>query len=367
VSPAAPVSAAVAARTIALDLGGPVYPPPDEARASAARVLVESDVGSRYTPPEGLERLRCRLAERTNQRLGTSVDERWISVTAGASVGLTATILTVTQAGDAIACPDPGYPGYPPLIRRLERRPVSYRASDCDADLLSSIERCIDEGSRLVIWNSPANPVGWVADERMTEQVAQLAAATGVALLSDESYEEIVFEGRHTSPVTYAPDAVYGVFSLSKSFGLAGWRVGYVTAPPEQADRIAHTHFSVAMGAPTLGQYAALGALNADPSYHHRLLARLRESRDRASEILAELPHRMPHGTYFLWLDIAATGLSSEEFVAHCRAEQRVSLMPGSVCGPAGEGHVRLNFAAQPDDVLEGARRVRRFYRERTA
>lgn len=348
---------------IALALGGPMYPPPKQGQGSAARVLVDGYHASRYMSREGLPHLRTLLAKRVSERYSVAVDERWIGITAGASMGLTAAILALSKPGDLIACPDPGYPAYRAVSKQLERRVLGYPAPAHEQDdglVYRSMTRAIDAGAKLVLWNSPANPTGAVAGPELTSAIADLARDRDVTVLSDESYEDIVFDGRHISPVTTSPDFVCAIYSFSKSFGLAGWRVGYVVAPPAIVEAITHVHFSLAMSVPTLSQFAALGALSAPDSYRADLVQQLREVRDAASTILGShgVPHRRPAGAYFLWLDIRHTGLSSECFTERSLQEARVTLMPGNAFGPHGEGFARLNFAATPEAVYEGCERV---------
>jgi aminotransferase len=363
------ISAGYRARPIAnlalidLALGGPVYPPPKEAQASAARVLVDGYHAGRYTSREGLPHLRTRLAQRTIERYGMPGDDAWVTITDGASMGLAAAILVLSQPGDIVACPDPGYPAYRPLSEQLGRRVLSYQAPAYDKDdgfVYRSVSGVVDAGARIVIWNSPGNPTGTVVSRGLSAAIGELARDRDVMVLSDESYEDIVFEGHHVSPLTAAPHNVCALYSFSKSFGLAGWRVGYVVATPTIVDAISHVHFSLAMSVPTLSQFAALGALAAHDSYRVDLVEGLREVRNAASVALSNcgVPHRRPSGTYFLWLDIRGTGLSSAMFAERSLHEARVALMPGHIFGAAGEGFVRLNFAAMPDAVYEGCKRV---------
>lgn len=365
---AANIQAASSPEVISLALGGPMYPPPRQAQASAARVLVEGYHASRYISREGLPRLRILLASRVSERYGVPNDENRIVVTDGASMGLTAAILALTRPGEQIACPDPGYPAYRPLAKQLGRAALDYPApapEHSDELVYDGVRRALDAGARVILWSSPVNPTGAVASETLTTAIAQLAHDRGRTIISDESYEDIVLDGRHFSPLIATPEHVCAIYSFSKSFGLAGWRVGYVAAPPPVADTISHIHFSLAMSVPTLSQFAALGALTAPDDYRVELVQRLRVVRDQSSVILADhgVPHRRPAGGYFHWLDIRQTGLSSEEFSERSHQESGVTLMPGNAFGRGGEGFGRLNFAAMPDAVFEGCRRVGKLYR----
>lgn len=353
---------------IDLSLGHPGYPPPVSALAAVTRLLAAGGP-SPYGSPQGLARLRATLAGGVAARYGLTCDESWVVVSCGASAGLAAAILALTAPGDGVLVPDPGYPAYAGLVRGLGRILHSYPAV-LDGGTLdpASIEASIRSDDRLLIWNSPSNPLGTVAGGALTEAIAELAQRHRLGLASDEVYEDLVYDDAvHVSPARWALDRTVTVHSFSKSYGMAGWRIGYVVAPPDLARRLAKAHWSLAMSVSTVGQQAALGALLAPASYLTEVRAALRTVRDRLCDRLTAhgLPHRRPDGAFFVWLDIRSTGLSSADFVTQCLERTSVALTPGTAFGPAGEGFARLSFGSTDPRLDEGADRLGQFYRER--
>jgi aspartate aminotransferase len=252
---------------INLDLGDPGYSPPESAKAAVARALVSHTGAWRYGPPAGLPPLRRQLADRAEAAHGVSAAPSWVTVTAGASLGLAAVILATTQPGEQVLCPDPGYPAFAGLTRRLGRGVVWYPATGLDGHAdPQAVERCITPSSRLLIWNSPSNPVGTMATADSTAAVAELTQRHGLALASDEVYADLGYEDSHSSPLRCGGERCCAIVSFSKSYALAGFRIGAVVAPPPLAAAVSGAHWSLGMSASVAGQHAALGALAAPDS-----------------------------------------------------------------------------------------------------
>jgi len=345
-----------------MDLGDPGFAPPAGAVEAARQALEEAPPTFPYGEREGLAELRQAIARRRSEH-GDPTEAASVVVTTGASAGLAATILATTEPGDDVLCPDPGYPLFAQIVVSFGRRLVRYPALDTAGrpDAGQVADR-LTPATRLVVWNQPSNPLGCVADAGTNRALAALAAERGISVLSDEAYEDLVLDGDRAAPPR--GEGVFSVHSFSKSYGLAGWRVGYVVAPPGREAAVARAHWSVAMTVSWIGQRAALGALAAPPDYRACVLSELRHTRDDALRLLraAGVPHLTPAAGMFAWLDVRATRLDDEEFVRACARATGVWLAPGAPFGPAGAGRVRLNFSGPPADVAEGARRVGQLY-----
>jgi len=345
-------------RTYAMDLGDPGFAAPPAALAAARAALAEAPPVFPYGERGGLPALREAIARHRTER-GDPTSPDAVTVTTGASGGLAATILATTAPGDDVLCPDPGYPLFAQLVLSMGRGLVRYPALDAagrpDAGLVADR---LTPSTRLVIWNQPSNPLGTVADAGANRALAALAAERGLAVLSDEAYEDLVLDGPALAPPR--GPGVFSVHSFSKSFGLAGWRVGYVVAPEGDAAAVARSHWFVAMTVSWIGQRAALGALEAPRGYHDQVRAELRQGRDRALAALSRVgvPHAVPAAGMFAWLDVTPTGRDGDAFVRACARSVGVLLAPGAPFGPAGEGRVRLNFSGPAHDVEMGAGRV---------
>jgi len=317
-----------------------------------------------YAPGPGLTRLRGALAQRVTAASGLACDAEWVVVTAGASAALAAAILAGSAEGAEVLCPDPGYAPFAQLTRRLARVPVHYPASVGRGNDLAALEAAITPRSSALIWNSPSNPAGDVATPEAARLVAELARDRGLTLISDEVYCDLAYDRPHVSPGRWAGERYFGVYSFSKSHGMAGWRVGWLVAPPELAAEASKAHWALSMSVSTLGQAAAMGALAAPDSYLEGVRDALRARRDAVHDQLtaAGMPAARPQGGFFFWLDVRGTGRSGAAFCDGCREEAGVALTPGHVFGPASEGFARLSFGGPENQVLEGARRVAACY-----
>ncbi|MHB8467540.1 MAG: pyridoxal phosphate-dependent aminotransferase [Acidimicrobiales bacterium] len=345
---------------IRLDLGHPGWGPPHSARAAIARAAAEVPCAN-YSPPEGLHTLRRLLAERHSGPLDAPLDPASVTITSGASTALAACIAALTDAAETVLCPDPGYPAFAAVAHAMGRRVALYDAARLlvDGDV-ESFRRSITSATRLVIWNSPANPLGAVAARDVTRSVADIVANTGAWLLSDEVYEDIVFSGYHTSPMRDRPDQAVALHSMSKNYGLAGWRVGYVIGPPSVLPAVTRAHWTLAMSASGIAQRAAVAALRVHPDYPASQLDDLRDRRDIAHQNLVAGGARVacPAGAFFLWVDVRPTELDGREFAVACDAECGVHVLDGGAFGPRGRRYVRLTFSGDHADVSEGSRRV---------
>lgn len=348
------VPAAPALRPISLELGYPGLAPPPEAIARAARSLARSAEGSGYPPPEGLATLRRAIAA------AAGVEPEWVTVTHGASAALTAAIVALTEPGEVVLCPDPGFPAFAAAAAATGRRVRRYDAAAperVDKEVAAGLAR----GAGLVVLNSPSNPLGTALPALVVARVRALAAEHGTAVVADEVYVELVYDGELARVAPREGERLVAVRSFSKSYGLPSFRVGYALAPPALARELARAHWRLNMSVSEIGQEAALGALgNAD--YLPWLRAELRARRDHVCDLLATagVPHRLPEAGLFLWIEVG----DGERFAAACRREYALALSPGSAFGQSGAAYVRLSFGGPEADAIEGACRLARAFCE---
>jgi aminotransferase len=358
-------------RPLHLDLGVSSLPPPTAAR-EAATIAAQRPLG--YSPPAGLPALRAAIAERLGTSWCRTVEPSRIVVTTGASLGLATALVLATgrwesgltergERGDVVLVPDPGYPAYERIAGILDLRTITYDVTAKDGGI-GDIERGVSgAGSTTVIWNSPHNPTGAVASNRRTRRMMSVVESARGTVVSDEVYADFAYDRLHRSPAAVRTGAkVFTIGSFSKSFGLAGWRIGYVACPREAAVGVARVQWALAMSAPTLGQIAALAALRADPSYPDRLRADLSDRRSHSASVLsaAGLRARLPQGGFFLWATPPAGLGDGDEFAHLAWKRARVGLQPGSTFGNRGRPFVRVSFAGDPDEFDEAADRLRR-------
>jgi aspartate/methionine/tyrosine aminotransferase len=217
--------------------------------------------------------------------------------------------------------------------------------------------------TRAILVNSPSNPAGTVEDAERLRAVIALAERHDLWIISDECYDQLVFEGRHVSTATLGGDGrVITVYTFSKSYAMTGWRVGYVVAPPDVARQLALHQEPVVSCASTISQYGALAALNGPQDCVGIMTRAYRERRDAATAELtaSHVGFVRPHGAFFLMIDVSQVG-DSWDVSRRLLAEEAVAVVPGAAFGAGGEGFIRISLAAAPDVVTEGARRIARF------
>src|SRR5581483_11673377 len=220
-----------------------------------------------------------------------------------------------------------------------------------------AVEARIGPRTRAIVVNSPSNPTGAVASREALAAVLGLAARHGLWLISDECYEELVFDGEHVSPAALGErERVISVFSFSKSYAMTGWRVGYLTAPPAVARLIAKAQEPIVSSASTVSQKAAEAALLGPQECVAEMRDTYRRRRDGATAQLdaAGVDHVRPGGAFYLMVDVSAGGESAQEFARRLLVDHGVAVVPGDAFGSLGAGMVRVSLAAADELVERG-------------
>jgi aspartate aminotransferase len=350
---------------IHLEVGQPDFPTPPHIVEAAHRAMLDGHTG--YTPTAGIPALRVALADKIRYRNGYSVLPGQVVLGNGGDQALHATLTAMTVPGDGILLPDPAWPNFD-MMATLLGLPVAHyplTAAGGYVPEVSDLERLVTPGTRVLVLNSPSNPLGSVIGrERMTEILA-FAAAHDLWVLSDECYDEIAFDEVPVSPAALDRDGrVASVYSFSKTYAMTGWRLGYIAAPPPLAEVLAKVQEPLVSCLNTPTQYAALAALESPPEVLAGMVGAYRRRRDAVTDQLQQLGMTAfrPAGAFYTWVDVSAAGLGAREFALRLLAEESVALAPGTAFGPGGEGHVRMSLAASEADLVEGASRVARLW-----
>lgn len=344
---------------INLSLGEPCYEPPEEARNAAAYALLQG--GNGYLSPGGLPELRVALAQKLRDQNGIAATTNQVNVTVGASLGLFSTIAVLCRPGDGVLIPDPCFPLYRLMLKTQRLAPLPYllKPKDGYAPDWNSLEDQA-KAARVLLWNFPSNPLGVIARAAWLSRLyGLLDKYPHLHLISDEVYEDLLFRGDHCSPAARAGELaqrIISIFSFSKSYGMTGWRVGYVHAMDTLAGRIEKAHWGAAMSVPTIAQHAAVAALQAPPSYHQEVHRFLRHNRTVALDRLRKwkMPCSEPQAGFFLWVNISSSGLDSVTFAERCGEECGVLVSPGVFFSPNATHYVRLCFAVETKALAEG-------------
>ena len=338
---------------INLGLGEPDIQPPKE-MIEALKVALDQG-HNKYGPSAGIMELRAAIAA-TLRKYRRDVSTENIIVTAGATEGMRIACETIMGQGDEALVPNPGFIIYGPDVKLAGGRPVEYSLLAengylPDQDEMRSL---VTTRTKAIILNSPSNPTGSVFPKETMKALCELASEKGLFILSDEVYNEYVYEGEHWSPARFHDDTIV-VNSFSKSLAATGWRIGYVATSKEIVKQLAKVQYYTLACPPTATQYAVLEGMKVQEQFMRGVVKEFRARRAIAMSKLAEIPSfHTPSvsGAFYVFPEYDHK-MPSEEF-AQKILEQGVICAPGSAFGSLGEGHLRFSYANSRKNIAKG-------------
>ncbi|MEW5721743.1 MAG: pyridoxal phosphate-dependent aminotransferase [Thermodesulfobacteriota bacterium] len=350
---------------INLGIGQPDFDTPEFIREAAKKAL--DDGFTRYPPARGFPDLREAVSEKLQRENNIQADpDTDIFIAVGAMQVIFNACLHLLDPDDEVIILDPGYDYYS-QIRLFGGVPVpvpAYEENHFKVDP-ADIQAAVTVRTKLIIVNTPANPTGAVLEEGLLREIADLAIKNNLLVLSDEPYEHIIFDGkRHVSLASFdgLKERTISAFTLSKSYAMTGWRVGYAVAPKPIVDEMEKLMEHMVSGVSAVAQRAALAALTGPRDCIRRMLAEYDRRRALVYEGLNNIEGLSclnPEATFYAFPNIKRLGLSSWDLAKYLVREHRVALVPGSIFGRNGEGYLRLSFAAGTERLEEGLRRLK--------
>ncbi len=323
---------------------------------------------NQYARSFGVAELNQAIADRMNRHGRLRVDPTTnVTVTSGCTEAIAATMLGLLNPGDEVVLFEPYYDSYPACIAMAGATPrfVTLRTPDFKIDR-ASLEAAFTSRTRAILINTPHNPTGKVFSVAELELIAELAQKHDTLVLTDEVYEDLVFEGEHiriaTLPGMWERTITLG--SLGKSFSFTGWKIGWAIAPPELSAGIRASHQFLTFCAATPIQYGAVAALGAGDEYYERFRAEYRVRRDLLVDGLARLGFNVfvPQGTYFVLADHTPFGFSDDlAFCRHLIEHAGVAAIPpSSFYQNHSEGRklVRFAFCKKEETLREAVQRM---------
>lgn len=345
---------------IRLEVGEPDFDTPGHVVAAAAAAAASG--ATRYTSSRGIAGLREAAAEKLARVNGVEASaDSEILVVAGAANGLLVTLAAVLDPGDTVLVPDPGWPNYVGMASMLGLRVERYamRRDDGFQPDVEQVARLVrDSGVRALVLNSPHNPTGTVVGSDRLQALLDVAAQHGVVAVSDECYDQIVLDGDPAR--TPSVGELVHVHSLSKTYAMTGWRIGYLSASAGRLQDIARIQETWLSCCSAPVQHAAEAALRGDQRVVGQMVAAYRERRDAAMATAAECQLRVhrPAGAFYMMVDVTASGMDGTMFARHLLERAHVATAPGETFGSQSGGMVRVSLAASVDRITTGLQRL---------
>lgn len=346
-----------------LEIGEPDFDTPENIVDAGAAALHEG--WTHYGPAAGQPELREAIATYVNESRGTSYESDQVVVTPGGKPVMFFVMLALLERGDEAIFPDPGFPIYQSMIdfSGAKAVPIPLREDNefrLDVNELASL---MNDSTKLMILNSPANPTGGVLERSDLEAIAELALKHDVTVLSDEIYSELHYEGEHVSIATMPGMSERTIIldGFSKTYAMTGWRLGYGLFPGDLAASISKLMVNSVSCTSMAVQRAGLEALNGPQD----TVAEFREAFRRRRDLIVNGLNKidgisclLPKGAFYAFPNIQGTGKTSREFADLLLEEHGVAALAGTSFGAAGEGYLRLSYANSEANLEKALERI---------
>lgn len=353
---------------INLGIGQPDFPTPDNIVEAGIKAMRDGHHG--YTAATGIAPLREAVASDLHRRFNVEVSPDHVLIVPGGKVTMFTAILMLGEPGADILYPDPGFPIYRSMIEFTGARPIPIPIREENGFAFSAEETLalITPETRLIILNSPANPCGGVTPKAEVDKLVEgLAAHPQVAILSDEIYDQMLYDGeQHVSLLTYPEirDRLILLNGWSKTYAMTGWRLGYSVWPEtlyNNARKLAVNAWSC-VNAPA--QYAALEALTGPQDAVAMMLAEFDTRRKLVVDLMNDLPGVScitPKGAFYAFPNVKETGWKAKDLASQLLEKTGVATIGGPDFGTLGEGYIRLSYANSQENIIRAVERMKGF------
>ncbi|MGZ6366244.1 MAG: pyridoxal phosphate-dependent aminotransferase [Ktedonobacteraceae bacterium] len=352
-----------------LHIGEPSFRTPEHIRHAAIEALQTETMT--YGPAAGWPWLRELIAAKIERVNGYRVSPQQVGIAMGGTGAILAALMATVGAGDEVLIPDPHWPHYSMQLACCGATPVAYALDSQNGWLpdIADLERLMTPRTRLLLINSPGNPTGAVYPAKLVEDLLDFARRHDLYLLSDESYDEILFEGIHVSPATLLSSdelnqgRVICVYTFSKTYAMTGWRIGYLATGTQLLKTITYVLDASYTNISTVIQRAAAAALTSPQDCVAEMRQVYQHRRDLAVSLLKDLGRYVytPHGAFYILVDVSgpdATGSRGRQFALDLLRERNIAAAPGSTFGSVAENYVRISLAASDEEIVRGVRGI---------
>ena len=356
--------------------GEPDFPTPEHIKKAAIRAIEENK--SKYTPTGGIMALREAICAWHKRELGSSYVPKECVVNVGGKHAIFNAVSVLVQSGDEVIIPAPYWVSFPDIVKYAGGTPVyvETRPEDGFSVKAAAIEKAITRKTKLLILNSPSNPTGGVVPPDEYRRILAACKKHNVWLMADECYSHFTYEPHEPFSIASAAESkanVIVVGSVSKTFAMTGWRIGYTLAPETLVQAVIKLQSQSTSNPTSIAQYAALEAMRGTMESVPIMLAEYAKRRKRIVEGLRAIPGvtcEMPGGAFYAFPNVAAhlaNGASGHalakdttELAKLLLDKARVALVPGDAFG--APGYLRLSYATSIERIEEGLRRMASFF-----
>jgi len=356
-------------RVISFGIGQPDYVTPHHVREEAKRALDEGFTG--YTETAGIPELREAITYYLKSRYNADVDPEEVIVTTGAKTAIFIAIASYIRPGDEAIIVDPSYYAYAQVVKLFGGTPVyvpmAFEPGYGFKLDVESIEKAVTSRTRMVVINNPNNPSGSVLSPVELEKLYDIVVRNNLILVSDEIYDNFIYEGVKFKSVLQLEDwrdHVIYINGFSKTFSMTGWRLGYLVARRDVIPSMIDLAVTVYSCAPSIAQKAGVAALKGDWEPVREMVSEFERRAKVLYNILSESEYieaYMPQGAFYMFPRVSRflrkTGMSVEDLVYYLLYDHGVLVIPGtSFSDLIGGDHIRISFATKMDNVVEGSR-----------
>lgn len=350
-----------------MEIGKPDFDSPNNAKQAAIQALNEGFV--HYTSMAGIESLREAIAEKEYRENNIKADPNSeIMVTSGACEALMSIMLGVLDPGDEIIIPSPYFSAYKDMsvISGVKIVEVPLKFENEFILDVNDIKSKITEKTRAILINTPHNPTGAVLALNDLKKIAELAIEHDLLVISDETYDQFIFDGRHISISTLCgmKDRTIIINSTSKTFSMTGWRIGYAIGPADIIQYLNKVHQNMSTCATSFAQVGAAYAFKYGKSFTENMVHEFHKRRDIVTDGLSKIERIqfvVPKGAFYIFPRIKDLNMSSLEFCTRLLDETGIAVVPGNAFGESGEGFMRIAYATSQEELRKSMEILKEF------
>lgn len=337
----------------------------------AAHKAFEDDF-THYTPNSGIPELQEALVDMVNNQYNTNYKKEHALITVGGTEALYSIFRGLLPKDSEVLVPDPGFFLYNSQIELVGAKAVGYclpMEKNFHPDI-NDIKSKITENTKMIVINSPGNPTGTIIPQSIMDAIAELAEEHDLIIVTDEVYDNIIYDGFvHTSVLNTgkAKERTILVNSLSKTYAMTGWRIGYTLLPEKYYGDVFKIHLNVVACASSFIQKAALEAITGTDKYLKEMLQIMQERKELIINELGKIENLSfsnPEGAFYVLIDISNTGMRSLDAAEILLEKYGLVTMPGGFFGKNGDKYLRFAFAIDGKKLIEGLKRFSNFYKD---